>query len=276
MKLVVLIDNTPSADAGLSSEHGLSLYFETGGRKYLLDVGLTGKAMCNAERLSVDIREVDALFLSHGHVDHTGGLAEFLRFNQKARIYASRKMVRYSYSSNRRGKEHDLSPDKHLLDEYGDRFVWLTGDMKVSDTIRLVFCQKHDWCCPAGNRYLHLEALAGQLPYTADDELAVRIDEGQGEVILSPCSHNGMLNILEAFVSVHEGNTKVAFVGGLHLLDEESANDHVDDIAGVVRDKYPELRILTGHCTGAAACRKLKEYLGERLTVFRTGDTYVF
>ena len=67
----------------LLGQHGLSLYLESWRgdepRRFLLDFGMTAEVLCrNLELLEVDAAGIDALILSHGHVDHFGGLAPFL------------------------------------------------------------------------------------------------------------------------------------------------------------------------------------------------------
>ena len=77
MKVTVLIDNNPHPELNLLTEHGLSIYFEADGFKWLLDVGASGQFIINAQKLGVDISAIDFLILSHGHSDHTGGLENF-------------------------------------------------------------------------------------------------------------------------------------------------------------------------------------------------------
>lgn len=100
MKITVLIDNTPSDNKIFFAEKGLSIYIETSRRKILVDTGLTGKAFNNAASMGIDISDVDILVLSHGHIDHTGGLKRFINANNKAKIYASSLIYSLEYYSN--------------------------------------------------------------------------------------------------------------------------------------------------------------------------------
>ena len=80
MKIVALIDNRKSiSQPNLFSEHGLSVYFEEKDLHCLIDVGATEHWSENALKLGVDVPNIDYLFLSHGHVDHTGGLNCFFQ-----------------------------------------------------------------------------------------------------------------------------------------------------------------------------------------------------
>ena len=81
----------------LSSEWGLALHIEShkGGetRRYLLDFGFTPAVyLNNLDLLKIEVAEVDALILSHGHFDHLGGLIGFLeaqrsRMRKDLRLY---------------------------------------------------------------------------------------------------------------------------------------------------------------------------------------------
>lgn len=276
MLLKILIDNTPSAEGALAAEHGLSLYFEVGGKHCLLDTGLTGRALDNARLMGIDVAGIDVLILSHGHVDHTGGLATFMAMNQRARIYASHRIMEYDYTSTRRGKEHSLSPDVRLLTENAERFTWVDESQAIDEELAVVCCTQHRHAVPSGNRYLHVARIGTQtkMPYRADDELAVVITEGGICVVLSPCSHGGLLNIMEACEAMWRKNgseVETWFVGGLHLLDEEEVVDNVSALAREIMARYPKLHIMTGHCTGERAVKRLQESLGDRVGRIETG-----
>ena len=86
MRFRFLMENKTDGP-GCLAEHGLSIYIETQGRKLLFDTGASALFADNAKRLKVDLEEVEALIISHGHYDHTGGVPEFCRINKIAPIY---------------------------------------------------------------------------------------------------------------------------------------------------------------------------------------------
>jgi 7,8-dihydropterin-6-yl-methyl-4-(beta-D-ribofuranosyl)aminobenzene 5'-phosphate synthase len=88
--LVVRRTGFPEAPQGktLESEWGLALYLESRkgkeSRRYLLDFGFTPDVYANnLELLKIDVAQVDALIISHGHYDHVGGLLGFLEATER-------------------------------------------------------------------------------------------------------------------------------------------------------------------------------------------------
>ncbi len=268
MHLTILIDNRSAAD--LESEHGLCLLVETKTHKILIDTGLSGKAFINAEKLGININDVDLLVLSHGHIDHTGGLRRFLEINQKAKIIASHLVSDTKYWSNRGGKFHSLSPDTELIRNHIDRFIFINDNYLINNDIGVIIPQNTHNPKPQGNRYLFVSNGDKMIPYAASDELALSVVEDGKLVVISPCSHQGLLNIADNCCNAMNCSHIAAFVGGLHLLDGES--DDVVNIASQINHLYPQMHLYTSHCTGRDACTILQEGLKDRFHVFTTGE----
>lgn len=268
MKVQILIDNRPDLSERLHFEHGLSIYTEFCGKRILVDTGLSGRAMLNAEILGIDIGKVDYLILSHGHKDHTGGLGSFVDLNKNALIIACSKIAECDYTSDSRGYRHSLNPDKILIDSVMSRMVMLEDDIWCleEDGRRMVVerCFSSNPNKPNGNRLLHIDGM----PYAGQDELVVSMAENNKLTVISPCSHNGMGNIAGCAAKRH-GMDVCTYVGGLHYVDGE--NDMAG--AGYLPLVEPQIKkIYTGHCTGKIAGERLRAMAGDRVEFFRTGD----
>ena len=286
MLFKVLVDNNEGLDPHLQSEHGLSIYFEMDGFKWLLDVGASGKFAENAEVLGVDISDVDYLILSHAHADHTGGLSTFLQLNSKAKVFLSAKIDGRKYYSTRRGGRRDISIDYNLLSAYPDRFELISENTWLSPSVWLLTHIPDNFAVPKANATLYADDKKDDFSH----EIAVVVEESSGKTILSSCSHHGLLNTLSAVSGpVH------SYIGGLHLVNSNPAMQAVDagstnspalasapllqyetpkDLAAIaetIRQTYPGLTIYTGHCTGSDAFRMLKAGLGEGIVQFHTG-----
>lgn len=133
IKIIVLLENTTSA-SNLKCRHGLSLYVETERHKALFDMGPDALFLKNAETLGVDISDIDTAVISHGHVDHCGGLKCFLEKNKKAKIYLRRQAVDEHYVKVL-GIPFYAGIDRALVS--GDRFVFTDDIYLIDDEIML-------------------------------------------------------------------------------------------------------------------------------------------
>ena len=84
MKIISLLENT--SNTNLKPKHGLCLYIETLKHKILFDLGPDETYIKNAKLKKIDLEEIDIVIISHGHIDHGGGLKSFLKINSKAKI----------------------------------------------------------------------------------------------------------------------------------------------------------------------------------------------
>ena len=105
MKFTVVVDNNvpPGAKAAFRGEHGLSVLIETGANKILFDAGPSDIVVYNLGLLGVHPRELDAIVLSHGHYDHTGGLPSILAMaGKKIPVFSHPDIFqkRYSVAAN--------------------------------------------------------------------------------------------------------------------------------------------------------------------------------
>ena len=86
MQIINLVENE-LGDSGCEAAHGLSFYIETENHKLLFDTSPSELVLRNAEKLGVDLKNVDTVILSHGHYDHSGGILPFVEINPWAKIY---------------------------------------------------------------------------------------------------------------------------------------------------------------------------------------------
>jgi len=88
MKVTIVYDNTVYRK-DLQADWGFSALVEVENiPKILFDTGADGKILLsNMEKLEIDPTSIDEVFISHFHLDHTGGLSEFLKVNQRVKIY---------------------------------------------------------------------------------------------------------------------------------------------------------------------------------------------
>lgn len=259
MKLQVLCENTATCPE-LPGEHGLSLYLETERHRILFDMGQTERFAENARLLSVDLSQVDLAVLSHGHYDHGGGLERFLRENSTAPVYLREDAFGAYYN----GKEKYIGLDQRL--KHSPRLI-PTGDRLVIDeTLCLYSCNDRVPALPVESRGLTEKQAQIFRPDPFTHEQYLLLQEDGRRILLSGCSHKGVLNLLQWF-SPH------IFIGGFHF---KSCALHGEDRAFLEAAAEQMLagstRYYTCHCTGTEQYEFLKQRMGERLSYLSTGD----
>ncbi len=270
MKIAILIDNCPSKDNPcLNSEHGLSVYVDCEDVRFLCDMGLSGAYRENAKRMGVDLSAIDFAFISHGHNDHTGGLGDFLQYIADVPVYLSGDVIKYRYYSMRHGSRRDISTQRELDAEYGNRLCFIDGSRWIKDSIAIVKCECNRFSAPQGNRFLMKDDAVDDFSH----ELSIAIKTDKGLVIISSCSHYGAMNIIESCKEFTREDKVRAFIGGLHFVDGEWTDEEVTRFVDDIRKYTPETMYYVGHCTG----EKSKQILSHlpNIVIFHTAQQII-
>lgn len=255
MKITALIENTAN-DNRLECEHGLSLYIETEKHKILFDTGQTDMLVRNAKKLGIDLSQVDTAVVSHGHYDHTGGLHSFLEINKTAPVYLSR----YAFSAYYNGTEKYIGMDTKL--KSCPRFIFTDDYAKITDSLTLYSCNKEKKHFNLGSFGLTVKQSENFLPDDFRHEQYLLIEENNKRVLISGCSHKGILNIAKWFEADF-------LIGGFHFsklpLDEKLRE------YALYLDSFPTV-YHTCHCTGKEQFEFMKKHMS-RLQYLSTGQT---
>ena len=259
MKIWTLVENTASRD-DMTAEHGLSLYIEAKGKRILFDAGQSGAFWDNAGKLGVDLNQVDFAVLSHGHYDHGGGLPRFLEENTQAPVYVSRYVFGGYY--NAAGRYIGLSPE--LADN--SRVIRVEENLELAEGITLVSCRERESLVPVDSAGLGKKAGDSIVPDDFLHEQYLIIEEQGLRVVISGCSHRGVLNIAQWLPCD-------VLIGGFHFMKMDPEGSRVRDAAG--RLLGYNTRYYTCHCTGAEQYAVMKRIMGDRLNYLAAGDCIV-
>jgi 7,8-dihydropterin-6-yl-methyl-4-(beta-D-ribofuranosyl)aminobenzene 5'-phosphate synthase len=270
--------------ADLRAEHGLAHHVKVArgqdAAHIAFDFGLTAEAMThNFQELGLDASAIDALALSHGHADHFGGLLGFLsayrrrmrpglRFYGHPNHYVARFMER---DGDRvplgRLAQGDVArwdldvvdvPEPVVLAEG----VLLSGEMRTPEPYEAI---------PPSLRMEQGSSLV-QDTFIGEQTLVAHVRD-RGLVVITSCSHRGIVGICRHATRV-SGVPKIhAVIGGFHLsgLDAERIDRVVEALRGFEVDY-----LVPQHCTGAEALVRLAQRMGRELVVSSTGSTFTF
>lgn len=244
MKITALTENI-SLDPNIAAEHGLSLYIEAKNHKILFDMGQTALFAENAERLGIDLSQVDLAVLSHGHYDHGGGMAHFLEINKTAPIYLSR----YAFGDYYNGTQKYIGLDKTL--QSSKRLIFVGDELKIDDSLSLWSCNMRERKYDLGSFGLNMKADGEFLPDSFVHEQYLLIEEDGKRVLISGCSHKGVMDIVSWF-------EPDVLVGGFHYskLALDSALKEYSQRLSSHKTAY-----YTCHCTGAEQFEFMQKFM---------------
>ena len=268
----------------LKAEHGLGHWVEVerGGetRRIAFDFGLTGESYNhNFLELGLDAAQVDAIALSHGHMDHFGGLGGFLktyrrRMKNRLAFYGGSDhfLPRYNERNNQRVYIGRLDRDE--LERY-DLDVRVVEKPVVLPEGVLLSGEMHDTApfevIPRSLK-VEREGQVVQDTFIGEQTLVANV-KGRGLVVVTSCSHRGIVGICRHAVQV-SGVPKVhAVIGGFHLsgLAGERITQVVDAFRALGVD-----HLIPQHCTGLEAIIQMGVHLSTELVVSSVGSTFTF
>ena len=268
MRIVTLMENSPGS-AGCAFEHGLSFYIETERRRILSDTGASAAFLENASFLGISLETADAVFLSHGHYDHTGGALAFARRNPRAVIYAQRTAGLPYYSMDG-DVAHYIGMDPAIMELPQVRL--LDGDAEIDEELSVLghIAGRRLW--PAGNLRLKRKVGASFVQDSFDHEQALVVRQAQRFYLFSGCAHNGILNALDRFREKYGRNPDAVFSGFHFMKRGDYTPEELTEIRETARElSHMDTEFYSGHCTGQRALSLMREIMGGQLHELHSG-----
>lgn len=256
-------------------------------RTLLFDAGPDGTVLTdNVARLGFDMGSVDGLFLSHGHWDHAGGMIAALELVREARPASAVPTYMHPGMYQRRAmraadgtmRPFEEIPPPELLKQHGARVIHATEPGLILDDL-FFLSGEIPRLTPFEN------GMPGQYRRTDDgmdwerdplllDErfVAVRVKD-KGLVVLTACSHAGVVNVIHSARESFPSVPVHAVLGGLHLAGaSESA---IPQTVAALRE-FQLACIAPAHCTGWRAVGALANAFPEAVVPSAVGKTYHF
>jgi 7,8-dihydropterin-6-yl-methyl-4-(beta-D-ribofuranosyl)aminobenzene 5'-phosphate synthase len=260
----------------LVSEFGLAMHVESRRgaeiRNTLVDFGFTPEALINnTELLGIDPSVLDALVLSHGHYDHFGGLVGFLR-KHKSRLkpklplyvggedcFCSRQWTGPPVRGDFGALDRQALKDANLSVTYAEGPSLIAGHGFTSGQIGLRSFEK--LLSPTAMK-IGLEGGVGcyaeklpenertqtVVPDQFRHEIATAFNlKGKGLVLLTSCSHRGVVNAVKQAQAASGVNKVHALIGGFHLAPYQ--DDYVRQTVAALKEIDIDY-VIPLHCTG--------------------------
>ena len=267
-RILNVYNNDVLPGRGLKGSHGESFLITVGDGKILLDTGWKPRVFLhNLAKLEVDPNGIDQLVLSHGHRDHTGGLAALLKSRTSStplRIIAHPE-VRAPKAIKAAGlhipmgfpqlaPELEATVEFQLSKEAVEVLPGLhtTGEISLAERIEKPGSEPR--ACHKVNGRWEWDPII--------DDLSLVLKTDQGLVIITGCCHAGLLNTCAKVTRTSGGNIR-ALIGGTHMMRYSEAE--VEHVGNVLERDYGSLKLYLNHCTGKKAVVQLKKRLGPEI-----------
>ena len=262
MKITTLIENLVYRP-DLVSEHGLSLYIDTGRRRIIFDAGQSDAFLLNSRILDIDITKADAMVISHGHYDHTGGLVTFLRQNKHAPVYLKQHALDKKYNNTMKLIGTSAFPAKYLHRlHFVDEVTEIDDGVFIMPRISVINSDDTSFS------HFYTDKGEGIVNDEFHDELFLAIIDGGKLSVLSSCSHRGISNILAEGQKMFDLPLHLV-AGGFHLRG--ASQEQIDSVFSYISNVNPD-KIGICHCTGVNLYASMAERFGNKVFYNYTGN----
>jgi 7,8-dihydropterin-6-yl-methyl-4-(beta-D-ribofuranosyl)aminobenzene 5'-phosphate synthase len=264
------------------AEHGFSAMISVSSRDkkgtVLFDAGISPDGIVyNMDAMEINLADIEAIVLSHGHADHTMGLKGLI--NRKGSMnlplvlhpdaYLERKLILPN------GDEIGLSPPKLSdLRHHGVEIIeevnpsMLIDDMiVVSGEIPRLTHFERGTPIHYSKRYESWEPD----PLILDDQCLIMNVAGRGLVVITGCAHSGIINVIRNAQNITGIHPIYAVVGGFHLSGAHYEAIIPETIAALkeINPRY----VVPGHCTGWNAIFRISHEMPESYIPCSVGTT---
>ncbi len=253
------------------AEHGFAALirlFHRGERHTLLfDAGASGTVLLhNAECMGLDWGEIDAIALSHGHDDHSGGIMAVLERlgGRRIPVFVHPDMFAWRGARNEKGQVRaaPASLFQEKLEAAGVDLVFNKDACPFFDSALYVLGEiprRTDFEAGVPDQVRHEGDEWVSDPWVWDDRGVVMAVRGEGLVVVTGCAHAGLINTLLHARDI-AGETRLrAVIGGFHLFGSQY-EPHIGRVVSELRALQPDL-LVPAHCTGKRGESALLEAL---------------
>ncbi len=265
----------------LLAEHGLSQLVRIGTNSeiwsVLFDTGYSPVGVPhNLARLGLDLKEIEAIVLSHGHMDHTGSLKALLKtLDRQVPLVVHPEAFqndRFLRLPDRRELHFPQPLDQAQLAELGAEIIHSGEPVSLFKNSLLVTGQvPRNTDFEKGFPGAFLVKNGKEEPDAIwDDQSMVAHLKDKGLVVISGCAHAGIINTVQYARELTGVDTVYALIGGFHLTGP-AFEPIIDRTVAELKKLDPKV-IVPMHCTGWKAIQKISEAFPEGFVLNSVGS----
>lgn len=279
MNVTVLTENTKSEKSNLITEHGLSLLIEKDDYKVLFDTGgFEDTAIQNAKSLNLELDDVDAVVISHGHDDHTGGLLGFFNINDDAPVYLKKEALNPHYTCSNNNRKF-IGMDEKILEDYSGRLKFINKTTEIMEDFFIIPHIYQKYPSPTTNNILFSKEDNKILRDKFHHELFMSVKNKNEQNIFSGCGHNGIRNIIYTAKEDFPHIKIKTIIGGLHFQAGKIStftvkSEEIEDTSLCIKSENIQ-KVYTGHCTGKYGYQIMEKTLEDRIDHLYTGKKII-
>ena len=217
---------------GMTADWGYSILIEGLDKVVLFDTGTLPDIFdANFKRMGLDATGIDAILLSHEHTDHTGGITAFVKMKTGIPVI--------------------------MPHGFGEAFTKRMVDL----ALKPLMVREPARICD--NLYT-----SGVFNYPLAEQALV-LDTKEGLVVMTGCSHPGIVDMLKDIKSSFNKNIYMVF-GGFHLMNK--SDDEMDKIIREIQ-ALGTVKCGATHCTGDRQIKMFRDSFGTDFVELGVGNT---
>ncbi len=273
VSVTVLMENSPAVNKSLKYEHGLSLFIKTPKNKILFDFGSSDIFLYNAQRMDIDLNDLDVVVCSHGHYDHSGGFADFVSKYKIKKFITGEGFFEPKYRADDSKFAYIGNPfNKQLLLDNNIEHIECKDVYKIDDNCYVFSGFKRttpyeeassNFVCGNLNEDMKVDNF--------NDEICLVIKTDNELCLLTACSHPGIVNMVKSVGEYFNSNV-TSIYGGIHLVeaDDERIKNTIADMKKLGLKKAGFC-----HCSGNKVKEVIKNDDAIESSDFCTGDSII-
>lgn len=283
LSVTVLAEDSVLYESPYLGQHGIALFLEAQSdsvtRKILVDVAQNPRALLeNMSLLGIAPQSIDTVVITHCHYDHTQGLVEILKQTEKNDLpvivhpdlfrlnFVVKPYLRHVGVMAGDAREKIAAAGGTLF-ETREPLQLLPGLFTSGEIARKTDFEE------VGIALQTIEEGKIVEDTMPDDLSLYAAIAGKGTVIVTGCSHAGVVNIVRQCREMTGGQPVEALIGGFHLVEasEQRIVKTAEELA-----KLDIQSVFAGHCTGFRAQAELLKRFGDRFQPLQTGMRFEF